>query len=85
MNDHTIAPTKPRACWYRFTIGFVMGKENISEWKTGRFHAWSTDHDEYESGPGPWASAIVEDEKTGAVVVTHASYVHFGSDPNRKP
>lgn len=76
---------KTRACWYRVVTGYTMGKEDLSKWRMGDFHAWSTFHEEYESGPGPFPAAIVEDNKTGAVIVTFAGNVHFGADPETKP
>lgn len=42
-------------CWYR-TSG---------DWKGGILLSWSTDHIEYESGPGHFLVGVVEDTKTG--------------------
>jgi hypothetical protein len=42
----------------------------------GRFHCWSVAHEEYESGPGAFAVAIVEMEN-GFVRVVAADNVQF--------
>lgn len=53
-----------------------LGIKDEGEWKKGVFRSWSTDHEEYESGPGPFPAAIVEDEE-GSIHVVYAEHVRF--------
>ena len=46
-------------CWYR-----TYSKKIWSAWQAGTLRAWSTDHDEYETGPGPFPVGVVEDVDT---------------------
>lgn len=47
----------------------------------GRFHGWSQDHEEFESGPGHYPVALVE-TGDGAVHICHASGVRFLDTPD---
>ncbi len=51
----------------------------LDEWKAGFFHQWSISYDEFESGPGQFAAAIVEDAE-GRVHVIFAGDVDFSPD-----
>ncbi len=55
-------------CWYKTT-----------EWKGGVLLFWSTDHVEYESGPGHFPVAIIEDTKTGGVHSIPIANINFSS------
>ncbi len=60
-----------KTCWYK-TIG--------SGWKTGFFHQWSTYYEEFESGPGPYPAAIIEDATDSQIHVVYAGFVSFSPD-----
>jgi hypothetical protein len=60
-----------KTCWYK-TIG--------GEWKTGFFRKWSTYYEEFESGPGPYPAAIVEDAVDSQVHMVFAGFVSFSPD-----
>ena len=45
----------------------------IGDWEPGKWHAWSTDHEEFESGPGLFPIGVVEDS-TGCI---HSVYVEL--------
>ena len=45
------------------------------------FHAWSIDHVEYESGPGPFPAAILEHDD-GTVAIIAANYIQFITPPH---
>lgn len=49
------------ACWYRVNREAF---NNEPAWRGGRLRAWSTDHEEYENGPGLYPVGVVEDDKT---------------------
>lgn len=53
-----------------------LGIGKNGEWRKGLFHEWTTDHVEFENGPGLYPAAIVEDED-GGVHVIYAEYVRF--------
>jgi len=59
----------PTTCWYKEGIG--------SEWETGFFHKWGTNYEEFESGPGHFPVAIVEDATNSQVHVVFAGFVNF--------
>jgi len=59
-------------CWYKHTPQ--------DEWKTGFFLIWSQDHVEFESGPGNFPVAVVEDAVSSRVHVVHASLISFNLD-----
>lgn len=66
------------ACWYRV---FDSNTRTLSKWTGGRLRAWSTDHVEFESGPGHFPVGVVEDDKTLRIVVVNASDITFASIP----
>ena len=57
-----------------------LNKRNFYEyednWKEGYFHEWGSDYEEFETGPGNFSVAIVEDED-GNVFTPCASNVVF--------
>lgn len=64
--------TLPRAC--RFKVG--------DTWTEGTVHAWSTDFEDYETGPALYPVGIVEDAK-GKL---HSVYViHMTFEPKPEP
>ena len=69
-----------RACWYRLRRK-INGKWEILPHEGGRLHIFTTDHIEYESGPGPYPVAVIEDDETGTVHVVPAQDVCFGMVP----
>lgn len=64
----------PRACWYM--------PPKSQKYRMGVLHAWSTDHEEYETGPGPVAVGVVEDEKTLAVTAVRVDRITFAANPD---
>lgn len=61
------------ACWYHL--------RRSTKWMHGKIRAWSTDHDEYESGPGHFPVAVVECCETGMVHSVHVGNICFSSIP----
>lgn len=49
-------------CWFR---EYDHETHSVKDWKQGRLLAWSTDHEEYEAGPGPYPVGVVESDETG--------------------
>lgn len=64
-----------RPCLYK-TVSVVLGREVTSDWTPGTWHYWSTDHVEFESGPGHYPVAIVEG-MGGLTHVVYARHVQF--------
>lgn len=60
-----------KPCWYR----------RDRKWKCGFFHQWSQSYEEFESGPGHFPAAIIEDACTQECHVVFAGHVSFGDDP----
>jgi len=64
------------ACWYK-PGKWRDDKKDSSDWKAGKLRAWSTDYEEFESGPGLYPVAVVEDDETGrcsSIDVTRVSF-----------
>lgn len=53
-----------------------LGIKPEGEWKKGIFHGWSTDYEEFTTGPGLFPVAIIEDEE-GGVHSVYAEFVRF--------
>ena len=68
-------------CWYRDG----SGPRATWSWACARLRAWSTDHQEYDSGPGPFPVGVVEDDKTGCCHSVHVMDICFASIPPSKP
>jgi hypothetical protein len=49
-------------------------------WRRGILWAWSTDHQEYDSGPGPIPVAVIEDLETHAVHSVYVGHVSFAAE-----
>ena len=73
MTDHDRVG---HACWYQ--IAHAASGPEI-KWRRGTVLAWSTDHEAYESGPGPFPVAVVEDDESGQVRSIYVSQVNFGT------
>lgn len=65
-------------CWWKR----IDLKAGTVEWRQGILHAWSTDFEEFESGPAPYPVAVVEDTLTHAV---HSVPVHLVNFSCEKP
>ncbi len=63
-----------KPCWYK------CGATAKWEWKCGFFHQWSQSHEEFETGPGHFPAAIVEDAATEECHVVFAGHVSFSND-----
>ena len=66
--------TLPRACWFRLADGH--------KWLGGTLHAWGTDFEEFESGPGLLPVGIVEDN-CGDVHSVYVNRITFASCPGQ--
>lgn len=60
--------TDYRPCWFKLALD--------KPFQVGRFHKWSESYEEFETGPGNFGAAIVEDQK-GAIHLIHAELVRF--------
>ncbi len=68
------------ACWYRV---WDRKTTKYGEWLSGRLRMWSTDYEEYDSGPALFPAAVIEDDKS---MMCHSVPVHdvcFASVPPR--
>lgn len=63
-------------CWYRDR----RGQSAEWTWKRGRILNWSTDHEEYETGPGPFPAAVVEDLASGDVSSVYVGLISFSAE-----
>jgi len=57
------------ACWYH--LPNISNRPN-NPWRGGKLRAWSTDHEEFETGPGLIPVGVIEDDMTGEC---HSIYV----------
>jgi hypothetical protein len=65
-------------CWYK--------DEPKDDWMTGFFLQWSQDHEEFETGPGNFPVAIIEDATDSRVHIVYAGHVSFSPDhPDAQP
>jgi len=67
------------ACWYKTSdvkpgCGLPAGK-----WRSGILRAWSTDHEEFESGPGLFPVGVVEDNERGTCHSIYVTKICFGT------
>ena len=69
------------ACWYRTFVN-VKGKWSWTKWRGGRLRAWSTDHQEFESGPGPFPVAVIEDDETLLCASIPVAGISFATNPD---
>ena len=59
-------------CWYKASVG--------GEWKTGFFLKWATDYEEFESGPGQFPVALIEDAVDSLCRVVYAEHISFSPE-----
>lgn len=59
-------------CWYQ---EYDYKARCRLPWKVGYLRAWSTDHEEFETGPGHYPAAVIEDRDTGAMKSIHVQWV----------
>ena len=64
-------------CWYKIAN---LTNRTETKWRRGIVLAWSTDHEEYESGPGPVPVAVVEDSENGQVRSIYVTRVNFSDE-----
>ncbi len=70
-----------KLCWYRPQRQWVTTPKAHYEqgpWARGIFYQFAQDYDEFESGPGHYPCAIVEDYQSGRVHTPLAKDVCFG-------
>lgn len=67
-------------CWVEVKSQQVPG---CTDWAAGRLLAWSTDHEEYESGPGHFPVGVVEMVSDGSVQSVPVVRIAFGELPPR--
>ena len=60
-------------CWYLD----ADYRDRCGRWRRGRLQMWSTDHEEYENGPGPVPVGVVEDAETGRVMSVYVNRIAF--------
>lgn len=68
------------ACWYRRSPGLRVPRQEW-KWTWGILRAWSTDYQEFESGPGMYPVGVVEDDKTGCCFSVHVEDICFAAIP----
>ena len=54
----------------------VVKKENVKDEFEGKFHCWGAEFEEFDSGPGNYTVAIVEDEK-GQIFKVDPDHIQF--------
>jgi len=70
-------------CWYRKSAGYGIPRQEW-KWMSGTLRAWSTDYQEFESGPGMYPVGVVEDNKTGFCFSIHVEDICFSDvDPSK--
>lgn len=52
-------------------------KGNFIKEGVGRFHCWGSNYEEFESGPGNFTVAVVEDQESGQVHLVHPEDIKF--------
>jgi len=72
-----LKPIKPKEpdptnCWYK--------PDANAPWGIGFFHQWSINYEEFETGPGNYPVAIIEDAVDSQVHVVYAGHVSFSPD-----
>ncbi len=72
-------------CWYKPSDEKAYKGGSDSGWTTGILRAWSTDFDEYESGPGLFPVAVIEDASTGMCSSIYVTQVSFSPTRPEKP
>jgi hypothetical protein len=60
-------------CWYLD----ANYKVRAGKWRRGWLRAWSTDHEEFENGPGQFPVGVVEDTETGRVLSVYVTRICF--------
>jgi hypothetical protein len=65
-------------CWFKT---FDIRTREHSDWRPGRLLNWSTDHVEYESGPGNFPVGVVEDSKDLSCHSVYVEFISFASNP----
>lgn len=77
-----------QVCWFQKDEGeseiVGFGLVRNYRWTGGRLLAWSTNHEEYERGPGQFPAAVVEELETGKVHVVFAGFVSFATHPPKE-
>ncbi len=68
LRKPTKSEPKITTCWYK----------ESDVWKTGFFHGWSQDFEEFETRQ--FGSAVIEDAVDSRVRVVYAGYVSFSND-----
>ena len=64
------------SCWYQ-NRRYSGGQWVTDPWKAGTLLSWSTDHEEYQDGPGPFPVGVVEDTESNQVLSIHATSIMF--------
>ncbi len=66
-----------KTCWYKTAVD--------GAWEIGFFHEWGQNYEEFETGPGPFPAAIIEDATDSRVHVVYAGWVSFNPDKPDAP
>jgi len=64
-------------------IGCSCYYEQNNTWRKGTLLSWSTDHEEYESGPGLFPVGVIEDSVTHTCHSIYVNAISFGSEPSQ--
>lgn len=59
------------ACWYK----------DEGEWRGGTLRMWAQAHEEYETGPGHFPVAVIEDAETKRCLDVSVLWVSFAAEP----
>ena len=65
-------------CWYK---KYDTVKRDYTEWRRGYLRMWSTDHEEFDSGPGPFPVGVIEDVGDGMARSIHVARICFAELP----
>ncbi len=68
-------------CWYREWITPSGCAPQCGPWKGGSLLFWSTNHVEYEEGPGPFPVGVIEDDTTHDVTSIPVDRITFAAIP----
>lgn len=66
------------SCWFR---EYIRRGGTYTEWKPGVIRLWTTDHIEYDNGPGPFPVGVIEDSTTLAMKSIPVQDITFAAIP----
>ncbi len=63
----------------KFNLNYISKEDFDKTWEEGLFHQWGSDYEEFESGPGNYSIAIVENSEGKVHTVTPDCVVFLDS------